>query len=149
MTEAYIYDAVRTPRGKGKSDGSLHEITPVAMATQVLNAIKDRNNLPADSVEDVAMGVVSPVGEQGAVITRTALLQSDFAETTSGIQVNRFCASGLEAINIAAAKVKSGEADMTIGGGVECMSRVPMGSCLLYTSPSPRDQRGSRMPSSA
>ena len=128
MTEAYIYDAVRTPRGKGKSDGSLHEITPVAMATQVFNAIKDRNNLPADSVEDVAMGVVSPVGEQGAVITRTALLQSDFGETTSGIQVNRFCASGLEAINIAAAKVKSGEADMTIGGGVECMSRVPMGS---------------------
>ncbi len=128
MTEAYIYDAVRTPRGKGKSDGSLHEITPVSMATQVLNAVKERNNLNADAVEDVALGVVSPVGEQGAVITRTAVLQSDLAETTSGIQVNRFCASGLEAINIAAAKVKSGEADMTIGGGVECMSRVPMGS---------------------
>ncbi|MBI1392086.1 MAG: acetyl-CoA C-acetyltransferase [Alphaproteobacteria bacterium] len=131
MTEAFIYDAVRTPRGKGKSDGSLHEITPVAMATQVFQAIRDRNGLEGDraeAIEDVAMGVVSPVGEQGAVITRTALLNAGFPETTSGIQVNRFCASGLEAINIAAAKVKSGEADLTIGGGVECMSRVPMGS---------------------
>lgn len=128
MTEAYIYDAVRTPRGKGKSDGSLHEVTPVQLATQVLEAIRDRNSLSADAVEDVAMGCVSPVGEQGAVVTRTAVLNAGYAETTSGIQVNRFCASGLEAINIAAAKVKAGEADVTIGGGVESMSRVPMGS---------------------
>ena len=128
MTEAYVYDAVRTPRGKGKSDGSLHEITPVQLVTQVLEAVRDRNNLDTTHVDDVAMGVVSPVGEQGAVITRTAVLNAGFAETTAGIQVNRFCASGLESINIAAAKVKSGEADLTIGGGVESMSRVPMGS---------------------
>lgn len=128
MTEAYVYDAVRTPRGKGKSDGSLHEITPVQLATQVLEAIRDRNNLDTANVDDVAFGVVSPVGEQGAVVTRTAVLNAGFAETTAGIQVNRFCASGLEAINIATAKVKSGEADLAIGGGVESMSRVPMGS---------------------
>ncbi len=128
MTEAFVYDAVRTPRGKGKSDGSLHEITPVQLVTQVLEAVRDRNNLDTAHVDDVAMGVVSPVGEQGAVITRTAVLNAGFAETTAGIQVNRFCASGLEAINIATAKVKSGEADLTIAGGVESMSRVPMGS---------------------
>ena len=128
MTEAYVFDAVRTPRGKGKSDGSLHEVTPIQLATQVLEAIRDRNKLDTSHVDDVAMGCVSPVGEQGAVITRTAVLNAGFAETTAGIQVNRFCASGLEAINIAAAKVKSGEADLTIGGGVESMSRVPMGS---------------------
>jgi len=128
MPEAFVYDAVRTPRGKGKSDGSLHEITPIALATQVLEAVRDRNSLDTAAVDDVAFGCVSPVGEQGAVITRTAVLNAGYAETTAGIQVNRFCASGLEAINIAAAKVKSGEADMTIGGGVESMSRVPMGS---------------------
>ncbi|HNS87006.1 MAG TPA: hypothetical protein PKH09_08885 [Parvularculaceae bacterium] len=128
MTEAYVFDAVRTPRGKGKADGSLHEVTPVQLATQVLGAIRDRNNIDTAAIDDVALGVVSPVGEQGAVITRTALLNAGFAQTTAGIQVNRFCASGLEAINIAAAKVKSGEADLTIGGGVESMSRVPMGS---------------------
>ncbi|MFN0024531.1 MAG: acetyl-CoA C-acetyltransferase [Parvularculaceae bacterium] len=128
MTEAYVYDAVRTPRGKGKSDGGLHEITPVQLATQVLEAIRDRNALDTAFVDDVAMGVVSPVGEQGAVITRTAVLNAGYAETTAGIQVNRFCASGLESINIAAAKVKAGEADLTIGGGIESMSRVPMGS---------------------
>ncbi len=128
MTEAYIYDAVRTPRGKGKADGSLHEITPVQLATQVLAAVRDRNEIDAGEIEDVALGCVSPVGEQGAVVTRTAVLNAGYPETTSGIQVNRFCASGLEAINIAAAKVKAGEADLTIGGGVESMSRVPMGS---------------------
>ncbi len=128
MTDAYVFDAVRTPRGKGKSDGGLHEITPVQLATQVLEAIRDRNALDTSKVDDVAMGVVSPVGEQGAVITRTAVLNAGYAETTAGIQVNRFCASGLEAVNIAAAKVKAGEADLTIGGGVESMSRVPMGS---------------------
>ncbi len=128
MTEAYIYDAVRTPRGKGKSDGSLHEITPVQLATQVLEAVRDRNEIDAGEIEDVALGCVSPVGEQGAVVTRTAVLNAGYPETTAGIQVNRFCASGLEAINIAAAKVKAGETDLAIGGGVESMSRVPMGS---------------------
>lgn len=128
MTEAYVYDAVRTPRGKGKADGALHEITPVALSTQVLEAVRDRNDLDASMIEDVAFGCVSPVGEQGAVVTRTAILNAGYPETTSGIQVNRFCASGLEAVNIAAAKVKAGEADMTVGGGVESMSRVPMGS---------------------
>lgn len=128
MTEAYIYDAVRTPRGRGKSDGSLHEITPVQLATQVLEAVRDRNNLDTAHVDDVAFGCVSPVGEQGAVVTRTAVLNAGYAETTAGIHVNRFCASGLEAVNIAAAKVGSGEADLVIGGGVESMSRVPMGS---------------------
>ncbi len=128
MTEAYIYDAVRTPRGKGKSDGALHEITPVQLATQVLAAIRDRNQIDAGEIEDVALGCVSPVGEQGAVITRTAVLNAGYPETTAGIQVNRFCASGLEAVNIAAAKVIAGETDLAIGGGVESMSRVPMGS---------------------
>ena len=128
MTEAYIYDAVRTPRGKGKSDGSLHEVTPVSLATQVLEAVRDRNGIDSAEVEDVAFGCVSPVGEQGAVVTRSAILQAGYAETTSGIQVNRFCASGLEASNIAAAKVMAGECDLAIGGGVEHMSRVPMGS---------------------
>ncbi len=128
MTEAYIYDAVRTPRGKGRSDGSLHEITPVALAAQVLGAVRDRNNIDSAEIEDVAFGCVSPVGEQGAVITRTAVLMAGYAQTTSGIQVNRFCASGLEAANIAAAKVMAGECDLAVGGGVESMSRVPMGS---------------------
>ena len=128
MTEAYIYDAVRSPRGKRRSDGALHEITPLDLAAQVLASVKDRNGLAPDAVEDIAFGCVSPVGEQGAVITRTAALQAGYAHTTSGIQVNRFCGSGLEASNIAAAKVKSGECDLAIGGGVESMSRVPMGS---------------------
>jgi acetyl-CoA C-acetyltransferase len=128
MTEAYIYDAVRSPRGKGRSDGALHEITPLDLAAQVLASVRERNGLAPDAVEDIAFGCVSPVGEQGAVITRTAALQAGYAHTTSGIQVNRFCGSGLEASNIASAKVMSGECDLTIGGGVESMSRVPMGS---------------------
>ncbi|MEE4212125.1 MAG: acetyl-CoA C-acetyltransferase [Parvularcula sp.] len=128
MTEAFIYDAVRTPRGKGKPDGSLHEVTPVQLAAQVLQALRDRNELDTRYVDDVILGCVSPVGEQGADIARTAVLQADYAQTTAGAQVNRFCASALEATNMAAAKVMSGEADMAIGGGVEAMSRVPMGS---------------------
>ena len=128
MTEAFIYDAVRTPRGKGRADGSLHEITALNLASQTLASVRERNDLTPEAVEDVAFGCVSPVGEQGAVITRTAVMDAGYAETTSGIQVNRFCGSGLEAVNIAAAKIKSGEADLTIGGGVESMSRVPMGS---------------------
>ncbi|HPF24427.1 MAG: acetyl-CoA C-acetyltransferase [Hyphomonas sp.] len=128
MTEAYIYDAVRTPRGKGKSSGALHEITSLSLATQVLQAIRDRNNLDTSKVDDVVFGCVSPVGEQGADITRIAVLNADYAETTAGVQVDRFCASGLEACNMAASKVMTGEADMAIGGGVESMSRVPMGA---------------------
>jgi len=128
MTEAYIYDAVRTPRGKGRKDGSLHEITPIQLATQQLEAIRDRNDLDTSFVDDVALGCVAPVGEQGSDIARVAAINAGYAETTAGFQVNRFCASGLEAVNLAAAKVMTGEADMAIGGGVESMSRVPMGS---------------------
>ncbi len=128
MREAYIFDAVRTPRGKGKSSGALHEVTALSLATQVLEAVRDRNNLDTAAVDDVVLGCVSPVGEQGSDIARIAVLNAGYAESTAGVQVDRFCASGLEACNIAAAKVKSGEADMAIGGGIESMSRVPMGS---------------------
>ena len=121
-------DAVRTPRGKGKKSGSLHEITALSLATQVLQAIRDRNELDTSKVDDVVLGCVSPVGEQGADIARVAVLNADYAETTAGVQVDRFCASGLEACNMAASKVMTGEADMAIGGGVESMSRVPMGA---------------------
>ena len=128
MAEAYIYDAVRTPRGKGKKDGSLHEITALSLASQSLEAIRDRNGLDTSLVDDVILGCVTPVGELGADIARTAVLTAGYAQTTAGVQVNRFCASGLESVNMAAAKVISGEADFAIGGGVEVMSRVPMGS---------------------
>ena len=128
MAEAYIYDAVRTPRGRGKKDGALHEITALSLAAQVLEGVRDRNGLDTSRVDDVILGCVAPVGEQGANIARTAVLAADYAETTAGMQVHRFCASGLEACNLAAAKVMSGEAEMAIGGGVESMSRVPMGS---------------------
>ncbi len=128
MADAYIFDAVRTPRGKGKKDGSLHEITSLSLASQVLEALRDRNNLDTSKVDDVILGCVAPVGEQGSDIARTAVLTADYAESVAGVQINRFCASGLEAVNMAAAKVASGEAQMAIGGGVESMSRVPMGS---------------------
>ncbi|CAI8291674.1 MAG: Putative acyltransferase [Hyphomonas sp. TMED17] len=128
MTEAYIYDAVRTPRGKGKKSGSLHEITALDLAAQSLQAVRDRNELDTSDVDDVVLGCVSPVGEQGGDIARIAVLNADYAETTAGVQIDRFCASGLEACNMAAAKVMTGEADMAIGGGVESMSRVPMGA---------------------
>ena len=128
MGEAYIYDAVRTPRGKGKKSGSLHEITALDLATQPLRAIRDRNNLDTSNVDDVVLGCVSPVGEQGADIARVAVLNAEYAETTAGVQIDRFCASGLEACNMAASKVMTGEADMAIGGGIESMSRVPMGA---------------------
>jgi len=129
MADAFIYDAVRTPRGKGKSSGSLHEITSLQLATQALRAIKDRNGLKDTAkIDDVIFGCVTPIGEQGSDIARIAVLNADYSETTAGVQVDRFCASGLEACNIAAAKVMTGEADMAIGGGVEAMSRVPMGS---------------------
>ncbi|CAL1690424.1 Putative acyltransferase [Brevundimonas subvibrioides] len=128
MTEAYIYDAVRTPRGKGKKDGSLHEITGLSLATQVLEALRDRNGLDTSKVDDVILGCVTPIGELGADIARTAVLTAGWDQSVAGVQINRFCASGLEAVNMAAAKVKSGEADFAVGGGVEAMSRVPMGS---------------------
>lgn len=128
MTDAYIYDAIRTPRGRGRKDGSLHEITPIQLATQQLEAIRDRNDIDTSLVDDVIMGCVAPVGEQGSNVARVAAINAGYAETAAGFQINRFCASGLEAVNIAAAKVMSGEADLAIGGGVESMSRVPMGS---------------------
>jgi acetyl-CoA C-acetyltransferase len=128
MADAYIFDAVRTPRGTGRKDGSLHEITALSLATQVLEALRDRNSLDTSVVDDVVLGCVAPVGEQGSDIARTAVLSADYAESTAGVQINRFCASGLEACNMAAAKVMTGEAGMAIGGGVESMSRVPMGS---------------------
>ncbi len=128
MAEALIYDAVRTPRGKGRKDGKLHEITPIQLATQVLEAVRDRTGIDTADVDDVVLGCVAPVGEQGSDIARTAVLNADYAETTAGVQINRFCASGLEAVNMAAAKVISGEAMFAIGGGVESMSRVPMGA---------------------
>ncbi|GIX16217.1 MAG: acetyl-CoA acetyltransferase [Rhodothalassiaceae bacterium] len=128
MAEAYIYDAVRTPRGKGKPDGSLHEVTPVQLTVQVLQAIAARNGLDTGLVDDVIMGVVSPVGEQGAVLPRVAALAAGYSEDVPGVQINRFCASGLVACNMAAAQVKAGAGELLVAGGVEMMSRVPMGS---------------------
>ncbi len=128
MPDAYIYDTVRTPRGKGRASGSLHEVTPIRLAVTALQAVRDRNNLDTAEVEDIVLGVVMPHGEQGSDIARVAAIDAGYAETAAGVQINRFCASGLEATNMAAAQVMSGQAQMTIGGGVESMSRVPMGS---------------------
>jgi acetyl-CoA C-acetyltransferase len=128
MTEAFIYDAVRTPRGRGKASGALHSVTPIALAVTALEALRARSALDTAAVDDVVLGCVEPVAEQGADIARLAVLEAGYAETTAGVQINRFCASGLEACNMAAAQVMSGQSDMAIGGGVESMSRVPMGS---------------------
>lgn len=128
MAEAFIYDAVRTPRGRGKSDGSLHEVQPIQLLTSVLKEIQQRNQLDTSYVDDVIMGCVTPVGEQGADIARTAVIEAGYAESVAGVQLNRFCSSGLEAINQAAAYVMSGQVDMIVAGGVESMSRVPMGT---------------------
>ncbi len=128
MTDCYIFDAVRTPRGKGKKDGSLHATTALELATQALRAIRDRNHLDTSELDDVILGCVDPVGEQGANIARTAVLKADYAENVPGVQINRFCSSGLEACNMAAGQVMSGQSDLTIGGGVESMSRVGMGA---------------------
>ena len=128
MTDVFIYDHVRAPRGKGKADGALAEITPVQLAAQMLQAVRDRNQLVSTLVEDVFLGCVCPVGEQGGNIARVAALVAGFDYGVPGVQVNRYCGSGLEAVNFAAAKVASGQIDMAIGGGVESMSRVPMGS---------------------
>ena len=128
MTDCYIYDHVRTPRGKGKSSGALHEVTALELGSQVLQAVRDRNELDTDLVEDVVFGCVDPVGEAGGDIARIAVMKAGFSQKTAGVQINRFCASGLEATNMAAAQVMSGQAEATIGGGVESMSRVGMGA---------------------
>jgi acetyl-CoA C-acetyltransferase len=128
MTEAFIYDAVRTPRGKGKKDGSLHEVAPVQLLGNLFHAVQQRNQLDTSQVDDVVLGCVTPVGEQGADIARTAVLYSGWAENVPGVTQNRFCASGLESVNLAAMKVMSGQEDLVVAGGVESMSRWPMGS---------------------
>lgn len=128
MTEAYIFDAVRTPRGKGKKDGSLHQATPVWLLSTLLRALQQRNQLDTSLVDDLVLGCVTPVGEQGADIARTAILDSGWAESVAGVTLSRFCASGLEAVNQAAQRIGSGMEDMIVAGGVESMSRWPMGS---------------------
>ena len=129
MSEAYVYEAVRTPRGRGKSTGSLHEVKPVSLVTGLVDELRDRlPDLDTDRIDDLLLGVVTPVGEQGADIAKTAALLAGLPVTVGGVQLNRFCASGLEAVNIAAQKVRSGWDHLVIAGGVESMSRVPMGS---------------------
>jgi acetyl-CoA C-acetyltransferase len=128
MADAFIYDAVRTPRGKGKKDGSLHQVTPVHLVANVLWALRERNNLDTSKVDDVVLGCVTPVGEQGADIARTAVLYAGWDESVAGVTQSRFCASGLESVNLAAQKVMSGQEELVVGGGVESMSRWPMGA---------------------
>lgn len=128
MTDAYIYDAVRSPRGKGRKDGSLHEVTALSLSAQMLNAVKDRNGLEGHAVEDVIWGNVTQVAEQGGCLARSAVLASELDEAIPGLSINRFCASGLEAVNLAANQVRAGAGSGYIAGGVEMMSRVPMGS---------------------
>ena len=128
MSDAFIYDHVRTPRGKGKKDGSLHQATPVWLLRTLLQAMQQRNQLDTALVDDVVLGCVTPVGEQGADIARTAVLDAEWAQTVAGVTQSRFCASGLESVNLAAAKVKSGWEDLVVAGGVESMSRWAMGS---------------------
>ncbi len=128
MPDCFIYDAVRTPRGRGKADGSLHEVTALELARQSLAAIRDRNGLDTALVDDVVLGCVDPVGEAGGDIARAAVIAADYAETVAGVQINRFCASGLDAVNFAAGEIMAGQHEMTIGGGVESMSRVGIGA---------------------
>ena len=128
MSEAFVFDAIRTPRGKGKKDGSLYEVKPVNLLAGVLTELQRRNDFDTSQVDDVVMGVVSPVGEQGSVIAKVAALKAGWDFRCSGVQLNRFCASGLEAVNMAAQKVRSGWEDLVVAGGVESMSRVPLGS---------------------
>ena len=128
-TDAYVFDAVRTPRGKGKKDGALHSVKPVDLLVTLMHAVQERNpGLKTEEVEDIVLGIVSPVGDQGAVLPKTAAMKAGWATEVSGLQINRFCASGLEAVNLAAQKVASGWEDLVVAGGVESMSRVPMGS---------------------
>jgi acetyl-CoA C-acetyltransferase len=126
--DAFIFDAIRTPRGRGKSSGALYEIKPIDLVTQLLRELQRRNGFATDEVDDIILGCVTPIGDQGANIAKTAALYAGYAETVAGQQINRFCASGLEAVNHAAMRVRSGWEDLVIGGGVESMSRVPMGS---------------------
>jgi acetyl-CoA C-acetyltransferase len=128
MTEAYIYDSVRSPRGKGRADGSLHEVTSVALGKQMLNAIRERSDLSGHVIEDVIWGNATQAMEQGGCLARTTVLASDLDEAIPGLSINRFCASGMEAVNLAANQIKGGAGQAYIAGGVECMSRVPMGS---------------------
>ena len=128
MSEAYIIDAIRTPRGKGKKDGSLHEVKPISLLTTLLNELKERHNLDTSQVDDIVLGCVTPIGDQGADIAKTAAIAAGWDNDVTGVQINRFCASGLEAVNLAAQKVRSGWEDLVVAGGVESMSRVPMGS---------------------
>lgn len=128
MPEAYIFDALRTPRGKGKSSGSLYEVTPIDLVASLMREMKQRYNLDTSQVDDVVLGCVTPVGDQGADIARTAAIYADWDVDVPGMQINRFCASGLETVNMAAMKVRSGWEDMVVAGGVESMSRIPMGS---------------------
>jgi acetyl-CoA C-acetyltransferase len=128
MTEAYIYDHVRTPRGRGKPDGALHEVTALALAAHVLREVKDRNGLDPALVDDVVLGCVDPVGEAGGDIARAAALVADYGNGVPGVQINRFCASGLDAVNFAAAQVMAGQQDMAVAGGVESMSRIGIGA---------------------
>ena len=128
MPDAFIYDHVRTPRGRGKVDGALHEVTALNLASQALGAIKSRNTLDTALVDDVVMGVVDPVGEAAADIARTAALVAGYGDSVAGVQINRFCASGLDAVNFAAAQIMSGQQKLAVGGGVESMSRVGIGS---------------------
>jgi acetyl-CoA C-acetyltransferase len=128
LTETFIFDAVRTPRGRGKADGALNEVSPTSLSVTTLRALKDRNHLPDDAVDDVVLGIVEPVAEQGGDLARIAALQAGLGEQVSGMQINRFCASGLEAVTTAASRVMAGQADLTVGGGVESMSRCKMGA---------------------
>lgn len=128
MTEAFIYDAIRTPRGKGKKDGSLYEVKPINLLAGLLTQLHQRNQFDTSAVDDIVMGVVSPIGEQGSVIPKVAALKAGWDFQASGVQINRFCASGLEAVNMAAQKIRSGWEDLVVAGGLESMSRVPIGS---------------------
>ena len=128
MTTAYIYDTIRSPRGKGKPDGSLHELSSVKLSSMILQALKTRNNLETSLLDDVIWGNVTQIGEQGGCLARSAVILSDYNQSVAGLSINRFCASGLEAINLAANQVKAGAGDGYVAGGVEMMSRVPMGS---------------------
>lgn len=128
MAEAYIFDHARTPRGRGKKDGSLHEVPTIRLAETVLRAVRERNDVDAEAIDDVVLGCVDPVGEAGGDIARAAALLADYGDTVPGVQLNRFCASGLDAVNFAAAQIMSGQQDMAVAGGVESMSRIGIGA---------------------